>query len=120
MAILAADALLLAAIVVGVRWATTRHMRFLPLVVAIGAATAFTLARYHYRLEDSEFLATLAAFCAVTGLTVAVAILGLREGAGRSLAYGALAAGLVPALFVAGIVIRFTLCLLGGAECYGN
>lgn len=116
MSIVLADALLLAGAFVAFRWARVRPWRFLPLAIATGAATAFTLVRNHYNLEDAQFLAALATTCGVAAATVTMGTLGLRQGSRRSLLYGALAVALVPVFFVAGIVVRFTACLISGCD----
>jgi hypothetical protein len=116
MEILLADFVLLGGAFVAFRWALRRPIRFAPLIVAILGAWAFTLVRNAKNLEESAFLIALGLACAGACAVTAVATLGARAGARRSFHYGAFAGALMPLLFVAGIMLRYTACLISGCD----
>jgi hypothetical protein len=116
MGVLFADLVLLGGTVVAVRWALRRPVRFTPLVVAIAGAAAFTLVRNAKNLEESPFLIGLGLACAACCAVTAVTTLAVRAGIRSSFLYGSLGAVLVPLFFVAGIVLRYTACLISGCD----
>jgi hypothetical protein len=116
MEILFADVVLLAGTAGAVRWARRRPARLIPLVAALAAAAGFTHVRNARNLEESAFLIALGLACAASWAVTVVATLAVRAGARNSFSYGALAAVLVPMLFAAGIVLRYTYALISGAD----
>lgn len=114
MELLAADALLLGAVIFG-GWAVRdRPQRAVPIATALGAATVFALARNHYNLEESAFAWTFLAACGAAFLTTMVGLLLLRDGLRRALQYGIVAALLLPGMFIGYIVVLLTSCLFTG------
>lgn len=71
--------------------------------------------RNHYDLEDSAFLRTLVVFCAIAAAITAACCLVLRRGPRTSAEYATVAAVLVPVLFGASLLVRYSLCLI--ADC---
>jgi hypothetical protein len=94
--------------------------RHVTLGLAAASAAAFILVQSSYDLEESAFLGTLGAFAGGAAVMAVLSSLALRRGVHRTAAHGFAAAALVPALFVAYIVVRLLLCLFGFGECYGN
>ena len=116
MELLALDAAFIDGAVVAIRWARVRPVRVLPLAAAIGAATVFATVRNHYKLEDSAFFLALAVSCSLAGAIAAAACVPLRQGARSASVYATLAVGLVPAIFIADLALRFTVCLITGCD----
>ena len=84
------------------------------------ATAAFVITRDKYRLEDAAFVEALAAFSGAAAVAAALSSVPRRRGAGAVARAGLFGAAAVPALFVAYIVARLALCILGIGECYGN
>jgi hypothetical protein len=83
------------------------------LVVALGAAAAFTVVRDTRNLEDTDFLVALAIACGSAAIVAAA----VARGTARRRLVAALGAGvLVPALYVAWIVARLPACLVTSCD----
>jgi hypothetical protein len=85
------------------------------LVVALVAAAAFTVVRDTRDLEDTAFFVALAISCGSAAIAAAAIALG-TGGRWRSLVTAVGAGVLVPALYVAWIVVRLLSCLVTGCD----
>ncbi len=112
MELLVADALIVAVMYALARWAMRRPKRFVALVSAGVCATAFVIVFLHYRLEDTRYVAALAASCAAAIVSAVAGGLAAREGVRRSLSYGGVAAAIVVAVAIAYIPVSLTMCWL--------
>jgi hypothetical protein len=83
------------------------------LVVALVAAAAFTVVRDTRDLEDTDFLVALAISCGSAAIVAAAIARGTRQ---RWLVTAVGAGVLVPALYVAWIVVRLLACLVTGCD----
>jgi hypothetical protein len=110
MGLLLLDLLLAGGGVAVVRWAWPHPRRFVPLTVATLAATAFTVLRNQYNLEDSEFLLLLAASCALAGAVTAGVAPAVRQAWRTASIHGAFAAFLVPLLYGGYLAVALTIC----------
>ena len=112
MEIIALDVVLLVGALAAVRWASKAYTRFAPLTAALVAGATFVLVRDHYDLEDSAFLRTLVVFCAIAAAVTAASCLALRQGPRTSAEYATVAAVLVPMVFGASLLVRYSVCLV--------
>ena len=110
------DALLAAGALVAARWARARWTRCVPLLAALTATVGFVLVRDRYDLEDSRFLWALAVACFVGAAAAGAGSLPLTRSVRMSALYALLSAGLVPVLFAASIVFRYSVCLVIGCD----
>jgi hypothetical protein len=85
------------------------------LVVALVAAAAFTVVRDTRDLEDTDFFVALATSCSSAAIVAAAIALGTGA-RWRSLVTAVGAGVLVPALYVAWIVVRLLSCLVTGCD----
>jgi hypothetical protein len=114
--ILVLDGAFIVAAVAAARWASRRPARVTPLVGALTAGAAFVAIRDHYDAEDAAFLWSLIALCLLGAALTATASSAFRQTARATLAYSTLAAALVPVVFGASLVVRYTLCLLTSCD----
>jgi predicted ABC-type sugar transport system permease subunit len=92
--------------------------RFVMLAIALACAVGFTLVRNRYDLEDSSFLAALAAFCVAATTSATVASLALRNAIRSALIHGATAGLLVPLLYGAWVFpVHIGACSISGGVC---
>ncbi len=116
MDLLVAAAVVLAAIIVAIRWAKARPLRAVPLGVALAATVVFVVIRNDHNLEDTAFLWALLAVCVGAAVTSAVISLVTTRSARDAIACGALAGVLVPSLFIGWIVVDLTSCLITSCD----
>jgi hypothetical protein len=116
MVLLVADAIVLAAIIVAIRWAKARPSRAVPLSLALAATAVFVVIRNHYNLEDTAFLWALLAICAGATVTSAGTSLLTRRDARAAMGYGALAGALVPLIFIASVIVDLSSCLVTSCD----
>jgi hypothetical protein len=113
---LVAAAVVLAAIIVAIRWAKARPLRAVPLGVALAATVVFVVIRNDHNLEDIAFLWALLAVCVGAAVTSAVISLVTTRSGRDAIACGALAGVLVPSLFIGWIVVDLTSCLITSCD----
>ncbi len=116
MDLLVAAAVVLAAIIVAIRWARARPSRAVPLGVALAATVIFVVIRNDHNLEDTAFLWALSAVCVGAAVTSAVISLVTTRNAHDAVAYGALAGVLVPSLFIGWIIVDLASCLITSCD----
>ncbi len=111
------------AVGVGVRWFRRSSVveRAFTVAAALATTVAFAFVRNEHKLEDTEFLLVLAAFCAIGGGAAAVLFLALRRRIRGLLLNVSFASLLVPALYTTYLFpIQIGICLIRGSGCYGN